>query len=155
MNCKGTVQDAFGGARGSDGRLFSEYSAHDIGREGERIAASYLERRGYEILETNWECSAGEVDIIARKPGDEPDNTAGGVVLVEVKTRLDFSDDPELMPELAVDNRKRQRYKMLALMYLATHLELEYVRFDVIALNIIAEHTARVRHLVSAFCWED
>lgn len=148
-------EDIYGGARGGDGRLLSEYNAHDIGKEGERIAASYLERRGYEIIETNWECPAGEVDIVARKLGDDPDNTEGGVVLVEVKTRLDFGADPELMPELAVDNRKRRRYKVLALLYLSTHLDLEYVRFDVIALNIIAERTARVRHLVSAFCWED
>ena len=155
MARKDWSEDEYGGARGGDGRLLSEYTKRELGAEGERIAASYLEKRGYEILDMNWECPLGEVDIVARKPGDEPDSTEGGVVLVEVKTRIDFGADPQVMPELAVDNEKRRKYKVLALLYLATHLDLDYVRFDVIALNIIAERTARVRHLVSAFCWED
>ncbi|MBE6479974.1 MAG: YraN family protein [Atopobiaceae bacterium] len=149
------LDDMYGGARGGDGRLLSSYTKREIGREGERIAVSYLENRGYEIIDRNWECDLGEVDIIARKRGQDPDNTEGGVALIEVKTRLDFGSDPDIMPELAVDREKRRRYRKLALFYFSTHFDLDYVRFDVIALNIVAERTARIRHLVGAFSWED
>lgn len=57
-------------------------SAHNqaVGARGEHRAATYLQERGYEILERNWRCPAGEVDIVAREPG-------GAVVHVEVKAR--------------------------------------------------------------------
>ena len=51
------------------------------------------------------------------------------------------------MPELAVDSRKRRRYKMLALAYIVNHPEADAVRFDVIALNVVGEGAARLRHL--------
>ncbi len=38
-----------------------------LGRQGERLAAQELTRRGYEIVARNWRCAAGEVDIIARR----------------------------------------------------------------------------------------
>ena len=51
-----------------------------VGAWGEAQAALFLERLGWQILERNWRCAAGEIDLVAR----EPDGT---VVLVEVKTR--------------------------------------------------------------------
>jgi putative endonuclease len=124
-----------------------EMTPREIGVEGERLAAEFLTRRGYQVLEQNWRCSAGEVDIIAR---DEDVH-----VLVEVKTRLALGDDSEDMPELAVDRRKREKYRKLALIYLATHPRVMSVRFDVIALNIVADRTARLRHLIGAFEWTE
>ena len=58
------------------------------------------------------------------------------------------------MPELAVGRRKQERYRRLALLYLALHPAVTEVRFDVIALNIVGERTARLRHLIGAFEWE-
>lgn len=124
-----------------------EMTPREVGVEGERLAAEFLTRRGYQVLDRNWRCSAGEVDIIARD-GDVH-------VLVEVKTRLALGDDSEDMPELAVDRRKREKYRKLALLYLATHPRVMSVRFDVIALNIVAERTARLRHLIGAFEWSE
>jgi putative endonuclease len=124
-----------------------EMSPREIGGEGERLAAEFLARRGYKVLERNWRCAAGEVDIVCRD-GDVH-------VLVEVKTRLALGDDAQDMPELAVDRRKRERYRKLALLYLATHPFVESLRFDVIALNIVAERTARLRHLIGAFQWTE
>lgn len=49
------------------------------GERGEEVAAEYLRERGYEVLERNWNCREGELDIVARKDG--------GLVFVEVKTR--------------------------------------------------------------------
>lgn len=51
----------------------------DLGKRGEAIAARYLWEAGYEILERNWRCPQGEIDLIA-SDGDE-------LVFVEVKTR--------------------------------------------------------------------
>ena len=58
------------------------------------------------------------------------------------------------MPELAVDRRKRARYRRIALYYLSEHPEVDSVRFDVIAINIVQERMARLRHLVGAFAWD-
>ena len=91
---------------------------------------------------------------------DEPDEddevvpVSREVVLVEVKTRLALGSQAEV-PELAVGRRKRNRYRRLALMYLALHSEFDSVRFDVIAINIVGESLARLRHLMGAFSWED
>lgn len=52
---------------------------HVLGLYGERLAANYLQELGYEILERNWRCSMGEIDLIAR----DRDRW----VFVEVKTR--------------------------------------------------------------------
>lgn len=77
------------------------------------------------------------------------------VVLVEVKTRLALHDSENTMPEIAVGKRKQQRYRKIALMYLALHSEYDAVRFDVIAINIVGESLARLRHLIGAYSWED
>lgn len=137
---KATTACGDGGARRPE-----EMTSREIGCEGERLAAEYLARRGYEVLERNWRCGAGEVDVVAR------DGRAH--VLVEVKTRLAL-DEPDQMPELAVGRRKQERYRRLALLYLALHPAVTEVRFDVIALNIVGERTARLRHLIGAFEWE-
>ena len=142
------AEDPYGGARGGDGRLLSEYTPEDVMAEGWRIAASYLEGRGYELVDVRWECPAGAA-IVARKDDDSPDGTCGGVVVVEVDPRLSFGSDS--MPELNVDENRRRRLKTLALLYLAENLDLPCVRADVIALDIVAERTAKVRHLVNAY----
>jgi len=148
-----TADDPFGGARGSDGRLLSSYDEDDVAAEGRRIVASYLERRGYELIDACWECQMGSA-IVARKEQGDPDDTCGGVVLVEVDPRLRFGADPGEVPELSVDDARRSHLKLMALLYLAHNITLPYVRCDVVALDIISERTARMRHLVSAFCWE-
>lgn len=50
-----------------------------LGKYGEDVAAKYLEDRGYEIIERNWRCDLGELDLIARQKSK--------IVFVEVKTR--------------------------------------------------------------------
>ncbi len=124
-----------------------QMSSRAIGNEGERLAREFLKRRGYRIVESNWRCAAGEADIVAC-------NDENTYVLVEVKTRLTLDTD-EAVPELAVGRRKCDRYRRIALFYLAKHPAVQAVRFDVIALNIVGEHTARLRHLIGAFEWEE
>ena len=60
----------------------------DFGRRGEDAACAYLLRHGYSIVERNYRCRRGEIDIIAAKDG--------GAVFVEVKTRR------SLKPQLKV-----------------------------------------------------
>ena len=50
-----------------------------LGKYGEDLAAKYLLDRGYEILERNWRCALGEIDLVAKDKN--------GFVFVEVKTR--------------------------------------------------------------------
>ena len=122
-------------------------SVHDLspqmlGREGERIAASYLRRRGWEVVERNWVCPFGEADIIAID-----DDT---YVLIEVKTRTVASERYVSYPELAVGPAKQQRYRKIAECYMSEN-GLPYVRFDIVAVTIVAERTAHIHHLVAPF----
>ena len=124
-----------------------EMSSRQIGEKGEEIAAKYLIKRGYKIIQTNWTCQIGEVDIVAQ----DGDN----VVLVEVKTRRILNKDDSIMPELAVNRAKQEKYRTLALMYAALHPALTSIRFDVVAINLVAPSTASLRHLIGAFSWDE
>ena len=112
-----------------------------LGRKGEEAAARYLVRRGYDILERNWTCWAGEADIIALD-----DET---LVFVEVKTR---SDCRKGFPAEAITQEKRERYERIAMAYLAEFDDCDRpVRFDVVALVVLSEEKALVRHHINAF----
>lgn len=117
-----------------------------LGGIGEDLAAQYLTHYGYDVIDRNWRCCFGEVDIIA-----ENDNA---IILVEVKTRRQPAPCTTLAPELAVDSRKRSRYQKLALMYLSKQTRIDTVRFDVVAVNVFDEHAAQLRHLCSAYEWD-
>lgn len=113
----------------------------EIGRRGERAAAKYLERMGYEILERNYECPFGEADLIVRD--------GESLVFVEVKTRSGVSKG---FPSEAVDERKRGKYERIAGWYLSHFGETNIpVRFDIVAIMVIAEDRAFLRHYVNAF----
>lgn len=112
-----------------------------IGKKGEDAAARYLELRGYDIVERNWECPAGEADIVAFE-GDT-------LVFVEVKTRTSFEKG---FPSESVTPEKRARYEKIACWYLRDHDYVEMpVRFDIMALLVVAPDRAVVRHYRDAF----
>jgi putative endonuclease len=92
---------------------------------GEAIAADFLERLGYTVVETKYEYGrAGEIDIVAR---DED-----VLVFCEVKTR---SNDHHGDPEYALTRLKQQQVRYLAKAYLYTHgIDEQEVRFDVVAI---------------------
>lgn len=130
--------------RPSKRKSLSEMNTAEIGREGEALAARFLLEHGYDIAEMNWSMAGHEADIVAID--------ADEVVLIEVKTRVKKSEAyPDEIPELAIDERKRAGYRMLALMYMAVHPEAHHMRFDVIAINLVMGAGARVRHLISAY----
>jgi len=82
----------------------------ELGRAGEDRAAQYLIECGYDIVERNWRCPQGEIDIVA----------LGGstLVFVEVKTRRSLAYGH---PFEAVDVRKRRQLWKLAHAWMAEH----------------------------------
>ncbi len=110
------------------------------GPEGERAAARYLEKKGYEIVDSNYRVCGSEVDLIARK-----DDT---LCFVEVKTR--GSDDYGL-PEEFVDRRKRQKIIRAAKVFIGRkEYEDFYVRFDIISVLYKSGKT-EINHIKHAF----
>lgn len=104
-----------------------------VGYKGEKLAAKYLKKRGYKILERNYKTPFGEADIIA-KLGDM-------LVFCEVKTR---QNDFYGAPSEAVNFKKRQRYIQAAQYYVQNG---EYpIRFD-----IIEVYKGEINHLENAF----
>lgn len=92
------------------------------GQRGEAQAEKHLRKRGYEILERNWRCGKGEVDLIAR----EGDTT----VFVEVKSG---SAQAPLPPQVHVNRDKQRQLVRLAEAYVKDHGLLgQAVRIDVI-----------------------
>ncbi len=96
------------------------------GRYGENLAVQALIAHGYIIVEQNWRCSGGEIDIVA-----QDDKTW---VFVEVKTRQGCTFGA---PEEAVTASKRTHLAQSVLMYLADH-DLSDVpwRIDVVAIDL-------------------
>lgn len=98
------------------------YERHEIGKIGENIATKYLEQIGYEILQRNFECKLGEIDIIAKDKEE--------IVFVEVKTRANMLYGK---PKEAVDTIKQKHiYKSAEFYIYIKHLENLPVRIDVI-----------------------
>lgn len=116
-------------------------SKKKLGDRGEDAAAAYLERSGMTIVERNWRCKAGEVDIIAID-GEE-------LVLCEVKTRRSSAQGT---PEEAVTPTKQKRYSRLAAAYVQhAGLTEQAVRFDVVSIFVFEAHRALLRHHRAAF----
>ncbi|HQZ25651.1 MAG TPA: YraN family protein [Flavobacterium sp.] len=112
---------------------------NDLGKLGEEIAVEFLQKNGYEILETNWTFQKAEIDIIAKK-----ENT---LAIIEVKTRssLDFG-----LPQDFVKPKKIQLLVKAVNEYVISNdIDIE-VRFDIIAVHKEGKSFA-VEHLMDAF----
>ncbi|MBX9807791.1 MAG: YraN family protein [Flavobacteriaceae bacterium] len=112
---------------------------NELGKLGEELAVEFLQKEGYEILETNWTFQKAEIDIIAKK-----ENT---LAIVEVKTRssLDFG-----LPQDFVKPKKIQLLvKAVDEYVISNDLDLE-VRFDIIAVHKEGKSFA-IEHLIDAF----
>ena len=113
----------------------------DLGGHGERIAAAYLTDAGLRLLDRNWRCREGELDIVARE-GD-------ALVFCEVKTRRAVGYGH---PVEAVTPAKQRRLRILAQRWLAAHDEhAPELRFDVVGILVRPSRPALVTHLRAAF----
>jgi putative endonuclease len=116
-----------------------------LGRYGEDLAARHLTNAGLDVLERNWRCADGELDIIAR------DGAVLAFVEVKTRTTLAFGDPAE-----AVGPAKSARIHRLALRWLDEHrdsigLGWPQLRFDVVSIVRRAPGGPSVRHLRGAF----
>ncbi len=118
----GDARDERGGGKaGGDARK-------RLGSAGERLAAAWLEERGYRVLARNWRCPYGELDLVAEREGE--------LVFVEVKTRRGTRLGA---PEEAVTAAKRRHLVASAVAYLDAAddgaAERPY-RIDVVAVDL-------------------
>ena len=99
------------------------------GKQGEALAAAYLEKAGYQIIERNYRCLFGEMDLVARD--------GRTIVFIEVKSR---KSDRFGVPQLSVGLQKQKKLSQIALHYLEQKRFYPYdARFDVIAIRMRPE----------------
>lgn len=111
----------------------------ELGRLGEEEAARYLQLQGLTVIERNWRCREGEIDIVAL------DDTGDCLVVVEVKTRTNARFG---RPVEAVTPVKAQRLRVLAARWLADHpINTSRVRIDVIGMMCRPGAIFEVEHL--------
>ncbi|MBY0010120.1 YraN family protein [Paenibacillus typhae] len=119
------------------------YNRKVKGAAAEAAAALYLASRGYTVVEANWRCRSGELDLVAEYQG--------ALVFIEVRSR---SGSPlPGTPEESVDARKIRQVRSTAEVYLHMKGEQERtVSFDVISVQLNPDlSVAALRHIREAF----
>jgi len=112
---------------------------NDLGKEGELIAQQFLQKKGFTILECNWQHLRYEVDIVALDKEF--------LVFIEVKTRSSFKYG---FPDESVDYRKEKMLIEAAEIYLEKKDLYNEVRFDIVSV-VKNERDEKVYHIVDAF----
>ncbi|MEO7349596.1 MAG: YraN family protein [Terrimesophilobacter sp.] len=116
----------------------------DLGRRGEDLAAQFLRNAGYSIIDRNWRCPRGEIDLVARD-GDD-------TVFIEVKTR---SSTAFGHPFEAITAQKLARLKRLAHAWCDAHphrahakgARAQGMRIDAISVIVAADRAPIIEHL--------
>lgn len=109
----------------------------ELGHRGEDLAAAFLERAGLQVVQRNWRCVQGEIDVVARE-GDE-------LVFVEVKTR---SSTAFGHPFEAITVQKLARLRRLASAWCVAHEpRAGRIRIDVIGIIAPAGAEPVIEHL--------
>lgn len=115
-------------------------SNKDLGKAGEKAAKEYLENAGYKIIEMNYRCRFGEIDLVVKK-----DNV---VSFVEVKTRKSTSFGE---PEESIDSLKIKKIRNSARFFIfSKNLNYTEVSFDVISIRSISGKYL-LKHIKNAF----
>lgn len=107
-----------------------------VGARGEQLVAEQLTAQGWTILDRNWRCSIGEIDIIA----EDPD---GVVALIEVKSRTGLGYGAPLE---SITYAKERRLRQLAGVWLSTH-EARRVRIDAVGVVLRRGYAPQVTHV--------
>lgn len=111
--------------------------ARDVGDRGEEVACAHLEALGWQVLDRNWRCREGEIDVIAHD-GD-------GLVFCEVKTRR---SERAGSPLEAVSRAKARRLRVLAWAWLGAHDQAGApFRIDLVGVLARPGSTPQVEHL--------
>ncbi|MEF2965239.1 YraN family protein [Paenibacillus sp. M1] len=115
----------------------------ELGRKAEQAACDYLQAQGYTLLERNWSCRSGEIDLIAF--------CEDTIVIVEVRSRSRKAAAFGT-PEESVTARKIKQVRDTAAVYLHLSGQSEAnVRFDVIAVTYGAAGELDINHIEAAF----
>lgn len=110
------------------------------GDRGEALVAEYLRARGYRIIETNWRCRRGEIDLIVEKDGV--------LCFVEVKLRSGLAYG---LPREFVTAKKQEKLRAAALLYLSGRGLDVPARFDVAEVYAESGEAARIEYIEDAF----
>ncbi len=110
----------------------------EIGQVYEKIAAKYLEDKGYRVLYNNYNTRYGEIDLIAYKDSM--------YIFCEVKYR---KDDSHGLPVEFVTESKQNKLSMAAMFFIMNNQIVESYRFDVI--GILGINADNIVHIESAF----
>ena len=114
---------------------------NELGKLGEKLAAEYLMKKGYEILDQNFYYDKAEIDIIAKKD-------IKTLVIVEVKTRnSDFFGDPQ---GFVTPSKIKLLVKAANEYIISNDLDME-VRFDIISILLHKDGTHTLEHIEDAF----
>ena len=119
--------------------MINIYYKQQIGKNGENIVANYLYKKGYTILDRNFYCWWGEIDIIAQDRNE--------IVFVEVKTRSNrnYGDASE-----AVNfNKKRHLFKTIEYYIHCHNLEHYFLRIDVVEVYF-SNGKVKINHIKKA-----
>ena len=118
------------------------YFKKRVGKIGENLACKYLKENNYKILERNFNCRQGEIDIIAK------DKETKELVFIEVRTRSSFKYKNSYN---AVDTRRKEHIYNAAKFYIyKNRLQHSAIRFDVIEVFVSVE-SYRINHIKIAF----
>ena len=113
---------------------------NDFGKKAEDLAAEYLQKNGYKILERNFRSQKAEIDIIAEK-----DDL---LAIIEVKAR---STDAFILPQEAVNKKKIRLIISAANKYLEISDRNNEVRFDIISVLPDETGNLKIEHITDAF----
>ena len=116
---------------------------NELGKQGEEMAAAFLEAKGYQILDRNYRFQRAEIDLVALRldPAE--------LVFVEVKTR---SNTAHRYPEEAISSEKRKKIFKVADSYIyEKQLSTVPVRFDIIAISMDQPEHPVFHHIEDAF----
>ena len=106
------------------------------GEEGERRAEKFLKKKGFRILQRNYFCKTGELDLVAKD--------GVSLVFVEVKTRKKFGKE---LPEAAITTKKKHRVCCAARHFMKKYRLTERIfRFDVVGLEFDDENNWEINH---------
>jgi putative endonuclease len=98
-----------------------------LGAQGEELAVKYLRKQGYKVIQRNYQCRWGEIDLVAR------DKDTLSFVEIKSRSSSDFG-----LPQDSVDRFKQERIIQVAKAFMAEHHLNETIpaRFDVVAIRL-------------------
>ena len=114
------------------------YIKHALGQYGENLSCEYLQKNNYTIVQRNFRCKHGEIDIIAK------DNNKNELVFIEVKTRSSFNFG---RPAQSVNSIKQSHILNTAKYYLYKNkIKNTFLRFDVIEI-FVKDYSFKINHI--------